>query len=285
MGSNRLLLFCLVVLTQKNVALAALPQAQVSVSVATMTEVSERLVYPGRVDSKVKASVISDIDGTVARIQLGLGARVGSHQTVMRLTHSEPGFNFAPFQVTSPIRGVVSQLRVSEGSRVTKGQILATITDPTKLSVLIEATASDRAQLAVGVEGKFILDGKEYPARLEGLSPVVDPATGTSAGELSLKLTKEHCVVPGLVGAVEFSLRPRQAILVPEEAIFYKSKETFLHLVENGKIRRVPVRLGSRQKGQIQILEGISSDQTYVVRSSRHLKEGEEPQVNKVDQL
>ncbi|MBX9769319.1 MAG: efflux RND transporter periplasmic adaptor subunit, partial [Bdellovibrionales bacterium] len=161
--------------------------------------------------------------------------------------------------------------------------VVATITDPTKLSVLIEATAADRAQLPVGIEGKFLLDGREYPARLEGMSPVVDPATGTSAGELSLKLTKGHTVVPGLVGAVEFSLRPRKAILVPEESIFYKSKETFLHIVDAGKIRRVPVQLGPRQKGQIQILEGISADQTYVVRSSRHLKAGEEPQVNKAD--
>ena len=260
---------------------AALPQAQVSVMIATETEVAERLLYPGRVDSRVKASVVADIDGVVSRIHLGLGARAGRNQGLMSLTHSEPGFNFAPFQVLSPIRGVVSQLRVSEGSRVTKGQILASVTDPSKLSVLIEATATDRSQLTIGLKGKFLLDGKAYVARLDGMSPLVDPATGTSTGEISLELPKHHSVVPGLVGSVEFSLHPRKAILVPEEAIFYKSKETFIHVVEGGKVRRVPVQLGPRQQGQIQVLSGIDLAQTYIVRSSRHLKEGEEPQVSK----
>src|SRR5690606_8102331 len=105
------------------------------------------------------------------------------------------------------VAGVVSAVDVTEGSRVTRGQRLAQITDPSDVRVVVEVAVSDVGALKKGMKGELEAAGSEepFPVEVVGVSPYVDPGTGTATAELRLVREKKSTPLPpGLVGKVRF---------------------------------------------------------------------------------
>jgi multidrug efflux pump subunit AcrA (membrane-fusion protein) len=252
--------------------------ATVFVSAAKSADLFDSLNYPARVIPRINATVLSDADGVVSRIYAPLGKRVTRGQKLLLITHTDPIYQYAPMALTSPVTGVVSQVEVTEGSRVARGQKVASVTDPTKLLVTIEVPAGDLSHLRPGAEGQLRLRGadKTRAVRVLGVSPFVDPATGTATAELALAEPKPaEALPPGLFGQVEFKVNSRRGFSLPEHALRYKGKDPFIRLVQDGKVKEVAVRLGKTQRGQIEILEGLSEGAQVIERASRFVADGE----------
>src|ERR1041385_3999835 len=98
----------------------------------------DQLSYPAKLSPRIDAKILADSDGIVKRIAKHLGQLAAKNQTIVTLMQTDPGLHYVPIQVLAPVKGVVSSVDVTEGSRVTKGQALATITDPNQLKILIE---------------------------------------------------------------------------------------------------------------------------------------------------
>jgi multidrug efflux pump subunit AcrA (membrane-fusion protein) len=244
------------------------------------TELFDDLIYPARVVSKINTAILAEADGVVTRIFAPLGQKVGRAQRLMTVRHTDPVYQFAPILVTTPVSGVVSAVEVSEGTQVTKGQKLASITDPGEVRIQVEIPAQDLALLSKGAPGVFRPTGQDRstPVRIRGLSPFVDPGTGTATGEIEIVSSQGAPQVPlppGLLGQVSFRANTHQGISIPDHAVLYKGEQTFVRLVEGGKAKQVAVRLGRKQRGYVEVVEGLRPDMQLVERSSRYLADGE----------
>jgi multidrug efflux pump subunit AcrA (membrane-fusion protein) len=246
-------------------------------------EVSDGLNYPARMESNVNASIYADADGVVTKIKKSLGQKVKKGNAILTIEHTDPIYQYAPMVMTTPVSGVVSTVKVTEGSRVSKGELVATVTDPEKIRVLIEVAAQDLKSFKPGLQGEFEISGRAKPVavKVRGVSPFVDPGTGTASAELEIVKSgdKDLLLTPGLVGKVNFKVNRHEAIVIPEYALVYKGNDTFVRIVDGGKAKKVPVKIGTKQRGNVEITEGLKPGDVMIERASGFVSEGEEVKV------
>lgn len=240
-------------------------------------EIADELSYPARAEAKVNAAILAETEGVVTRIKTPLGHAVKRSQSLMVLQQTDPIYQFAPAPVKSAVTGVVSSMEVTEGSRVTKGQRLATVTDPKSLRVSVEIPAQDLSVMQPGLKAQLSLPGvsEMIPVTLQGISPHVDSATGTASAEFEPSVRDLVRLRPGMVGKVHLKVNARQAFSVPEDALVYRKQETLLRIVEEGKTKSVPVVLGRRFRGRVEILSGLADNMNVIERTSGFVAEGE----------
>lgn len=275
-------------------AVEAKKEAKAVVFVATLqaSELFETLTYPARVVPRFNTTILAETDGIVSRIYAPLGQRVSPKQRVLSITHTDPIYQYAPVNMLAPVSGIVSSVEVTEGSQVTRGQKLASVTDPSQVRVTVEVPALDLASLARGMPAELRLSGRDepIPLKVRGISPFVDPATGTATCELELAAAKAakpakgaFALAPGVVGQVAFKANARKGLSIPDYAVVYRAKETLLRTVENGKNKTLPVKLGRKERGNVELLDGVKPGSTIVLRASRYVAEGEEVTVEKAE--
>lgn len=254
-------------------------QAVVFVNLVKAAELFDFLTYPARVVAKINSTVLSETDGVITKILAPLGQWVSRGQRLLTITHTDPVYQYAPMEVTAPAAGVVSLVEVTEGSQVIKGQRLLAVTNPSQVKITIEVPAQDMNALSRGTLGEFRIEGRDdpVPVKVRGMSAWVDPATGTATCELELEKQKKPLtnLLPGVVGQVTFKTRVRKGISIPDHAVFFKGNETFVRLLDNGKAKQVAVRLGHKQRGYVEVLNGLSDGAPLIERTSRFVGEGE----------
>lgn len=282
-----LLLSFLVFIGLRPVFSANDPKAKVFVKEAQEKRVVEFLTYPARVESVVNASILSEFDGAVKAIRAPMGTKVEKGAVILVLKHTDPIYDYTPYSVRSPVSGVVSELNLTEGSLFTRGQKLAIVTDPKSLRIAVEIPAQDSSKLKMGDRGVFSASSFTsasgtadlFDIEMTGLSPLVDPATGTSTA--TLKFNKESNFLPGTIGRVKFEVNPRKIFTVPESAIVYKENKTYLKTVKDGKVGQFEVVLGPTQQGQVEIKSGLSQGVLVIERSSKYVAAGDEVAVER----
>lgn len=242
----------------------------------------DELTYPARLVSKTSAALLAETDGVVRKISAPLGRAVKRDETVLTIANTDPIYQYAPMAVRSPVAGVVSAVDVTEGSRVAKGQRLASVTDPSQVKILIEVAAADLFAITRGLSGELTVNSQQKPVPLVvlGMSPFVDPGTGTATVELAAKEGKTQNVLPpGLIGKVSFKVREHQGLQVPESAIVYRGRLPALRVVEDGKARYLSVTLGASRQGNVEVATGLKEGANVILRSSTFVAEGEEVKV------
>jgi multidrug efflux pump subunit AcrA (membrane-fusion protein) len=249
----------------------------VFVKEAKKRELFDVLIYPARVTSKVTAVVLAENQGQISKTHVSLGARVRKGRVILTIEHTDPIYKYAAVKVKSPVNGVVTQVSVSVGSRIQKGTNLFTVIDPKQLQVQVEIPSSDLGSLTRDAVVDFKLGKNNVPLRVAGLSPFVDPGTGTASCVLEQKSNKSPFqLTPGAIGKVVFRTNLRNNFSVPVSAISYTGDNTFLHLIKDKKAKRIPVKLGRKQTGLVEVLKGITDGDQVVHRKSSYLADGEE---------
>ena len=86
------------------------------------------------------------------------------------------------FVLVSPIDGVVTERNASVGQEVqaASGNVLAVVTDPRRLNLIIDVPEADAPRLAVGMPIDFGVDGapeQSFHAQVFRIAPQVDPVT------------------------------------------------------------------------------------------------------------
>ncbi|MFN8611698.1 MAG: efflux RND transporter periplasmic adaptor subunit [Vulcanimicrobiota bacterium] len=174
----------------------------------------------------------------------------------------------AEFEVTSPIDGVVTDLKATLGLKVSSGDCLATITDVSTLYVEANAFESDLIWLKPGLALTCFSPGwpeRKLTGRVHYLSKVVDPITRTISLRARLN-NPDGWLRPSMY--VEAVLEPvqRQRVLVaPEQAILNRGEELYaLVYHQNASPERRNVKIGASSQGLVEILEGLREGEQVI---------------------
>ena len=257
--------------------------ATVYTRVVQTSELFEGLSYPAHAASRVNTHILAEIDGIVASVDVKLGSRVQSKQSLIVLSHTDPVYQYTPVQVLSPISGSVSSIDVNVGSHVVHGQTLISVMDPSQIELVLELPVQDLPLIKKGTRGEFRIAEEDLPLPIvvQGTSPTIDANTGTARAQLGLLEPKKTTLSPGVQGHVSFKVNVHQGISISDNAIIYKGSDPFVRLVKNGKITLSSVRLGKRQRGMTEVIRGVLPQDEVVERSSRFVAEGEKVKVDR----
>jgi membrane fusion protein (multidrug efflux system) len=204
-----------------------------------------------------------------------------------RLRDAERNLSYTT--VTAPISGVAGRAQRSEGSLATAGSdssVLTTLTQTNPVWVRFALSEPEFATLRANAGKKadvklLFADGSEYPAhgRLNFAASTVDARTGT------VQLRAEFpnpalAILPGQFARVHVVAGVRQAIAVPQQAVFQNDQGRFVWVVgaDNKALQR-KVEAGSWSGTDWVIRTGLETGDQVIIDNHIRLRPGAPVQV------
>jgi len=261
----------------------------VVVEKAALSDQFDVLTFPAHVRSTVNASVTSPSDGTVVAILAPVGKQVGQMQGLLVVQNTDPGYQYAPVTVVSPVRGVVGELAVTVGARVSRGQVLASVVDPRKLELRCEVPQGDAWKLKTGMKGQFALgltsasEAKDQLVNVVSVSPIPDAATGTVTVSSSFAGKASNEQMLGTLGRLSFQVNQRRAVRVPEESIVYRGTDTFIRKVQDNKVSFAKIAIAKVVDGLAELKDGVANGDVVVIRANAFIDDGQDVVIQESD--
>lgn len=141
----------------------------------------------------------------------------------------------------------------------------------------LAATVAETAlpSVAVGMPVRITVAGASAPVEgsVRRISPEINQVT--RLGALRIALDAGSGARAGNFARGEIELVRREGMAVPASAIVYRGTQAFLQLVENGKVRTVPVKVGVRASAMVEIVEGVAEGQEVVARAGTFVTDGD----------
>jgi membrane fusion protein (multidrug efflux system) len=150
-------------------------------------------------------------------------------------------------------------------------------------AILVDYRLPERFQTKVrkgqvAVIGLDALPGRKFTAVVQAIDPLVD-ANGRSIGVRGCIDNRQQQLRPGMFARVTAVFGERQdALTVPEEAIVPQGGRQFLFKVvpgtepDSGIVQRTEVKVGIRQPGRVEIVEGVKPGDVVVTAGQQRLQ-------------
>jgi cobalt-zinc-cadmium efflux system membrane fusion protein len=191
------------------------------------------------------------------------------------------------YTLRSPLDGVVVEKNLNPGQEIRPDQMLAgtdrqaaplfTVTDPSRLWILLDANEADLSSLRVGQSFELrsrTVATRTFGGKIELISDFLDPASRTvkvrgSVDNASRQLKAEMFVTAeilpdGSVAGADVSAR----------AVFLKGERQFVFVEEGtGIFARREVKAGPEHNGKVLVLEGLKPGQRVVTDGSLLLEQ------------
>lgn len=180
-------------------------------------------------------------------------------------------------RIIAPFDGTMGLREVSLGAFVEAKTELATLVNLDSLKV--EFRLPERF-FRVIAEGGLVraapdaLPGEVFEGRIYAIAPAID-INGRSVAVKARLANPEKRLRPGMFARVTLIVdRRNDAIVVPESAIVQRGDGQFVYRVRDGKAELAKVRLGLRQTGRIEVVEGLAAGDTVVTAGQIKLRPG-----------
>lgn len=181
--------------------------------------------------------------------------------------------------IYAPASGYVVQKSAMIGQYVQPGTELFTVADLSKVWVVADVPEGELPRVKLGDKATFTLpslEGKSFTGTIGFVYPSVDPTTRTARVRFEF-VNPELALKPGMSGSVSLATATTEALLVPAEALVDTGVLQYVFLKkpgQEGQFEPRRVRIGRREDGAVQILEGLA-DGDVVVTTGNFLLDSE----------
>lgn len=183
----------------------------------------------------------------------------------------------AKTEIRAPFAGVAGLRQVSPGAYVSAGQDIARLENIATIKVDFRVPEIYLGKLKAGQEISARLDtfgDERFAGRIYAIEPVVDEQTRTALVRARVPNPGAK-LRPGMFARIGVPLERREnAMVVPEQAVVPRGKETFVFRVVDGKAALTKVQIGHRTPGEVEILQGLKPGETVVTEGQIKLQDG-----------
>ncbi|WP_291932991.1 efflux RND transporter periplasmic adaptor subunit [Limnohabitans sp.] len=184
-------------------------------------------------------------------------------------------------QVLAPFDGITGLKQINVGDYLKDGADMVNVEDID--AVLLDFRLPERfqAKIRAGQKAQLTVDalpGRPFTAIVQAVDPLIE-ANGRSVGVRGCIDNRQQQLRPGMFARVNAVFGSRDnALVIPEEAIIPQGGRTFVVKVvpgdkpENLVSERVAVKVGLRQPGKVEIVEGLSAGDTVVTAGHQRLQ-------------
>jgi membrane fusion protein (multidrug efflux system) len=245
-----------------------LPQAQVKQAEA---ELSIARANHRRNVELVEQKFIAQraVDESAANLQVAEAKLALARATLNRL------------RIVAPFDGVAGIRSINIGDYLKDGADIVNIEDLEAVYVDFRLPERFQAKIRPGQSALVDLDsipGRRYSAVIQAIDPLVD-ANGRSVGVRGCIDNRHLQLRPGMFARITpvFGVR-EDARVIPEEAIVPQAGRQFVYRLVDGPdqdtriAQRIEVKVGSRQPGKVEILEGLQPGDTIVTAGQQRIQ-------------
>jgi len=169
--------------------------------------------------------------------------------------------------IRAPFSGYASLRTVSAGAVVQAGTEIATISDISEIKLDFPVPETMLSAIAVGqpiAARAAAFPSQPFRGTIATIDPVVDPATRSVMVRAVLP-NRDLALKPGMLLTVAIEAAARTAPAVPELAVVGQGEDRFVFLIgKDDVVKRVPVKVGIRDHGMIEIVDGLKPGQKIV---------------------
>ncbi len=192
----------------------------------------------------------------------------------------------ARLKILAPFDGIAGIRNVNVGDYLKDGTDIVNLEDIDTVYVDYRLPERFQTLLRSGQKATVELDalpGRRFEARVQAVDPLID-ANGRSIGVRASITNQQLLLRPGMFARVStvFGVREK-ARVIPEEAIVPQGTRQFVIKLVPGPdndtlvSQRVPVTVGIRRPGQVEILEGLREGDTVVTAGQQRLQRDGSP--------
>ena len=184
-------------------------------------------------------------------------------------------------RIEAPFAGVIGLNDISMGAYLSAGSQVATLDSTGRMELGFAVPEKFLGQIRPGqaVRGHTpAYPGEQFAGELVEL--------GTRINELSRTLPVRALVNnpdgklrPGQFMAASLTLRQREALIIPEQAVIIRGDETYVFVANDGVARRMAVELGSRSPGVVEVASGLTPEDQVIVTGQDRLSSGDRIEV------
>lgn len=181
-------------------------------------------------------------------------------------------------KVTAPFEGITGARLVSPGQVISKSTVLTTLVDVTPVKVEIQVPERFLGQLKIGQAIAFRVPaypGETFRGEVYFINSQVDLASRTVLVKAT-QANEDGRLRPGMYGSLDLILVAKDAaVTVPESAVLRNGDQAFLYTISpENTAQMMPVELGSRQPGRVEVLSGLQGGETVIFEGTQKIGPG-----------
>jgi cobalt-zinc-cadmium efflux system membrane fusion protein len=243
----------------------------------------------------------ADLDGSTAQFNrardlnaAGVVARREFEQAQMELSHAEAEWSRASarlkvfgesatvvngkFVLRSPIGGIVVERAVNPGTEVRTDatQPLFVITNPMRLTLLLDVPEADSDRIATGAEVHFALSSDpatQGSTHIQQIAAFVEPASRAVKARAAVDNVSRRFRGEAFVEA-DVALGASSELEVPADALLLIGPQYYVFVADgHGGFRRQPVQTSNLGRARVGIGSGLRAGQQIVVDGGLYLEQ------------
>jgi RND family efflux transporter MFP subunit len=229
-----------------------------------------------RIESVFEQQLVSRADFDRARAAFDASrARLESAQAGVTEAREQLGYT----EVIAPYPGIVTERHVEVGEAVAPGAPLVSGISLDRLRVEIDVPQRLIGSLRQHEDAAVVLDsGRRIPADSLTFFPYADPGTNTFRVRVNLPdLVEDPGLFPGMFVKTAVKLGEAQRLVVPSEAVVFRSEVVAVYVVEpEGRIGFRQIRVGRELPEGFEVLAGLREGERVAldpVHAGIYLKE------------
>ena len=179
--------------------------------------------------------------------------------------------------ITAPFSGIIGKRGISGSSLGSENTIILTLDDSRKIlcDLKIPETYAAVLKKDLKLKAKFsAYKDKSYEGKIESIASRVDPQTRSILARA--KINNENTeIIPGSLLEIEIFYNEKNALSVPDTSIMYEGSKKFIYkIIENNMIKKAEVETGVRNKGNLEILNGLNEGDKIIAEGLTKVRPG-----------
>ena len=233
----------------------------------------------------------NDADVTVNRQRFDRARNMAGQKFMSQQAVEEAGSNLAraiafkqetiaqlaKAEIRAPFKGMLGLRKVSTGAYLKAGEDIVNLEDIGSLKLDFRVPEAFLSKIAKDQDVNLRVDAfpkDTFSGKIFAIEPAIDAQTRTVLLRARIP-NPESKLKPGLFARVTLILERRgTALVVPEEAIVPKGNASLVVKVVDGKAEFVPVKIGRRRPGEVEIVEGLKVNDMVVTDGQMKLQPG-----------
>lgn len=223
-------------------------------------------------------------EGLASAEELDL-ARTALEQAQLGLTQAR--LDLAESSLRSPLAGVVTLRQAALGQTLRPGEVAFQIADRDPLLARVRIPEAQAERVHVGQEARVRVEGRSETlrGRVERIAPVVDLESGTVVVTVSLREGVDGLRLNRFATVEIVVARRERALTIPLDALAVRGRDDRILVCKadaqgsGGTVELRPIKVGARQEGRIEVLEGLAAGELVVVAAPDDLRSGSKVRV------
>lgn len=173
--------------------------------------------------------------------------------------------------IKAPISGRIADLKVRTGSLVNSGDELFEIINTGQLELKVKVLESDINLISIGQKAEIYPVGGSFPdltGTVRSINPKVDE---NGLVQVAILVNAAKGLLPGMNARAIIRAPQNNSLVVPKEALVYRSNRPVVFTIENNESKWNYVEVGKDNGREVEVLSGIEVGMTVITSNNLQL--------------